>query len=292
MEDIKRIDQDEINNAVWRACDTFRGVLNSGRYKDYILTFLFIKYISDVWKEHKENYMKELNGNEERVARKMSREPFKVPEESTFDYIYEKRESDDIGEIINKGLFALEDANGRTLTNVFRGIDFNSEAELGLPKEKNRMLRHLIGDFKNLDLRPSRIQGEDIIGNAYEYLIEKFAGDEVKKGGEFYTPGSVAILIAKLMKAKKGDKIGDPACGSGSLLIKVAREIGDNDFTVYGQEKNGGTWALCKMNMFLHGIIDNAKIEWGDTLNNPRLLEDDKLIKFNIGVANPPFSLD
>jgi type I restriction enzyme M protein len=292
MEEIKKIDQQEINNVVWRACDTFRGVVNSAQYKEYILTFLFIKYLSDVWKDHLEQYKVQYDGDMVRIERRMKRESFQVPEKAHYDYIYEFRNADNIGEIINKALDLIEEANRGKLDNVFRNIDFNSEAALGQTKDRNRILQNLINDFKSLDLRPSRINGEDIIGNAYEYLIANFASDEGKKGGEFYTPGEVATLIARIVKSKPGDKICDPACGSGSLLIKVAREAKSNDFWIFGQEKNGSTWALCKMNMFLHGIIDNARIEWGDTLTGPLLIENDRLMKFNIIIANPPFSLD
>ncbi|HOZ88497.1 MAG TPA: N-6 DNA methylase, partial [Bacteroidia bacterium] len=122
----------------------------------------------------------------------------------------------------------------------------------------------LIEDFADtrLDLRPSKTGNQDIIGNSYEYLIANFASDAGKKGGEFYTPAEVATLLAKLLQPRNGDRICDPACGSGSLLIKVAREISSKNYSLYGQESNGSTWALCKMNMFLHEK-DNARIEWG-----------------------------
>jgi type I restriction enzyme M protein len=132
----------------------------------------------------------------------------------------------------------------------------------------------------------------DVIGNADEYLIGRFASDAGKKGGEFYTPPEVATLLAKLVAPKPGDTIYDPACGSGSLLIRVAREVGGDNYSLFGQEVNGQTWALCKMNMFLHEI-DGAKIEWGDTLNNPKHIAGERQIrKFDVVVANPPFSLD
>ncbi|HBJ2608369.1 type I restriction-modification system subunit M [Clostridium sporogenes] len=292
MEELKKIEQQEINDVVWKACDTFRGVVDSSKYKDYILTFLFVKYLSDVWKDHLEKYRKQYDGDEVRIERRMNRESFQIPKEARYDYIYENRNADNVGEVINKALEFIEEANRGKLDNVFRNIDFNSEAELGKTKDRNRLLQNLIIDFKGLDLRPSRINGEDIIGNAYEYLIANFASDAGKKGGEFYTPGEVATLIAKLVKAQPGDKISDPACGSGSLLIKVSREAHSKDFWLFGQEKNGSTWALCKMNMFLHGIIDNARIEWGDTLTGPLLVENDRLMDFNVIIANPPFSLD
>lgn len=292
MDDLKKIEQQEINDVVWSACDTFRGVVDSSNYKDYILTFLFVKYLSDVWKDHLDTYMDQYSGDKTRVERRMQREPFQIPDKARYDYIYSQRNADDLGEVINKSLELIEEANRGRLDNVFRNIDFNSESGLGKTKDRNRLLQHLIDDFKDLDLRPSRIQGEDIIGNAYEYLIANFASDAGKKGGEFYTPGEVATLISKLVKAKPGDKISDPTCGSGSLLIKVSREAHSKDFWLFGQEKNGSTWALCKMNMFLHGIVDNARIEWGDTLADPLLIENDQLMKFDVTIANPPFSLD
>ncbi|RLJ03699.1 MAG: type I restriction-modification system subunit M [Candidatus Aenigmatarchaeota archaeon] len=288
-----KISQKEINEVAWRACDTFRGVVDPAEYKNYILVFLFLKYISDVWKDKKEEYRKIYGDDEVRINRKMERERFIVPSNCDFDYIYSKRDANNIGEIINQALEAIEEANKTKLEGVFRNIDFNSEANLGETKDRNRRLKNLIEDFADprLDLRPSKIGNSDIIGNTYEYLISRFASTAGKKGGEFYTPAEVSILIAKLLQPKSGERICDPACGSGSLLIKVANEIKDRNFSIFGQESNGSTWALCKMNMFLHGI-DNARIEWGDTLNNPKLIQGDSLMKFDIVVANPPFSLD
>ncbi|CAN0593709.1 unnamed protein product, partial [Ectocarpus sp. 12 AP-2014] len=158
-------------------------------------------------------------------------------------------------------------------------------------KDRNRRLKNLLADFVDLDLRPSNLTGNDVIGDAYEYLIERFASDAGKKAGEFYTPKNVSILLAKLVDAKEGDRVSDPTCGSGSLLLKVAAEIGNKNVALHGQEVNGSTWALARMNMFLHEM-DNAHIEWGDTLNNPLLKENDALMKFDVVVANPPFSLD
>lgn len=287
------VTQDEINSIVWKACDTFRGVVDPSEYKNYILVFLFIKYLSDVWKDKYDEHLETYKGDSKRALRAMSRERFIVPEHSSYDYFYEHRNDNNIGEIINTGLQALDEANRGKLDGVFRNIDFNSEPNLGRTKDRNSRLKHLIEDFSDpkLDLRPSRIGIQDIIGNTYEYLIARFASDAGKKGGEFYTPAEVSLLIAKLLDPQPGDRISDPACGSGSLLIKVANEVGNNDFSIYGQESNGSTWALCKMNMFLHGM-DDARIEWGDTIRNPLLIEGDKLMKFHKCVANPPFSLD
>ena len=293
------VSQDEINSALFRACDTFRGSMNSAQYKEFVLVMLFLKYASDSWDEHAAEYRRKYPGDEERVSRMLARERFVLPIESNFRYLYEKRTADDIGQLINIALEKFEDANRSKLENVFRGVNFNSEPILGQTRERNRRLKMLLEDFNSpaLDLRPSRIGGSDVIGNAYEYLIGLFASDAGKKGGEFYTPREVAELLAELLAPPKGSTICDPACGSGSLLMRVANQVPDHDYDLYGQEMNGETWALCRMNLFLHGV-DKARIEWGDTLNNPKLIEENRrtgartLKKFDVVVANPPFSLD
>ena len=286
-----KLTQETINNQVWKACDTFRGTIDATQYKDYILTMLFVKYISDVLKEKKEEYNSKYDGDAVRIERAMKHERFKVPDQSTFDFLYEKRNEPNLGELINIALEDIEEANRSKLEGVFRNIDFNSEPNLGPTKDRNRRLKNLLSDFEVLDLRPSNLEGNDIIGDAYEYLIGKFASDAGKKAGEFYTPSEVSTLLAKLVEPKDGERICDPTCGSGSLLLKAAKEVGSKNVSLYGQEVNGSTWALARMNMFLHEM-DNARIEWGDTLNNPQLREEDSLMKFDVVVANPPFSLD
>ncbi len=283
--------QKKINDTVWRACDTFRGAVDPAEYKNYILTMLFIKYMSDLWKDRREEYAKKYDGDTERIERALSRERFVVPNESNFDYLYAHRDAPNIGELINIALEKIEETNKAKLENVFRNVDFNSEAALGQTKERNRRLKNLLEDFKALDLRPSHLGNRDIIGDAYEYLIAQFAAGAGKKAGEFYTPPEVSTLLAKLVDPKPGARICDPACGSGSLLIKVAKEVSDKNFALFGQESNGSTWSLCRMNMFLHEM-DSARIEWGDTLNNPKLIENDELMRFDVVVANPPFSLE
>lgn len=287
------ITQEEINGILWKACDTFRGAVDAADYKNYILVMLFLKYISDVWADHYEKLKQEHGDDEKMILRRMSRERFVLDPKHCFNSIYEKRDEANLGEIINLALEHIEEENKQKLEGVFRNIDFNSEANLGQTKERNIRLRNLLDDFNDsrLDLRPSRIGNLDVIGNAYEFLIGKFAAGAGKKAGEFYTPPEVSTLLAKLLAPKSGERICDPACGSGSLLIKCGNEVEDNDFSLYGQENIGATWALCKMNMFLHNM-DRARIEWGDTIRNPKLIEDDKLMKFEVVVANPPFSLD
>jgi type I restriction enzyme M protein len=290
---MKTISQDEINAVAWRACDTFRGTIDPAQYKDYILVMLFLKYLSDVWKDKKEEYEKEYKGDAERVKRRLARERFLMPDGCDYYALYARRNEANIGELINVALEQLEDANKAKLEGVFRNIDFNSEANLGQTKERNKRLKELLEDFatETIDLRPSRVGGQDIIGNTYQYLIGRFASDAGKKGGEFYTPGEVSELLARLLAPKKGSRICDPTCGSGSLLIQVGDQVRDNDFSLYGQEMNGSTWALCRMNMLVHNK-DAARIEWGDTIGSPKLIERDALMKFDVVVANPPFSLD
>lgn len=290
------IKQDEINAILWKACDTFRGAIDPSEYKNYILVMLFLKYISDVWRDHFEQLRAKYGDDEPRIRRQMRYERFTLPEGSDYDSLYEQRNASNLGELINIALEAIEDANKAKLEGVFRNIDFNSEANLGRTRQRNERLKHLLEDFHDprLDLRPSRIGNQDIIGDAYEYLIGKFASGAGKKAGEFYTPPEVSQLLADLLDPQPGDRICDPAGGSGSLVIKCAKHVGSDDYAVYVQEANGATWALCLMNMFLHGInVTVENIKWTDTLKEPRLTTDSQtLMRFNVVVANPPFSLD
>jgi type I restriction enzyme M protein len=285
--------QDIINSVLWKACDTFRGTMDSSLYKDYILSMLFVKYLSDFYKEKLEEISNKYHGDTARIERALMREKFRLDDLCTFEYLLSNKEANNLGEIINKALAKIEEDNPEKLDGIFRNVDFNSRQLLGDTKERNIILRNLLEDFSDnrLDLRPSQLENDDIIGNAYQYLIEYFASDAGKKGGEFFTPSEVSTLLAKLVGAKEGNRIYDPTCGSGSLLIKVAKEVGNNHFAIYAQEKNGQTHSLCRMNMYLHEIND-AKIAWGDTISNPLHLEFDHLMQFDCVVANPPFSLD
>lgn len=310
-----KIQQKDINNAAWAACDTFRGAVDPAQYKDYILVMLFVKYISDVWNDHYEKYQKQYGDDDVRIRRKLERERFVLPivelteevedpitkEKKTvvvdtflanYYSLLERKNESNIGELINIVLEHIETANKTKLEGVFRNIDFNSEANLGKTKDRNRRLKTLLDDFNKpeLDMSPSRVS-EDVIGNTYIYLIERFGSDAGKKAGEFYTPHKVSELVARLCAPKSGARICDPTCGSAGLLIEAARQVGDRNYSLYGMEVNGSTWALARMNMFLHGS-DSARIEWCNTLTSPALVENDRLMKFDNVVANPPFSLD
>jgi type I restriction enzyme M protein len=297
--------QDDILSAVWRACDTFRGAVDATQYKDYVLTALFLKYISDVRRKHVEEFRREYGGDELRIQRRLDRERFKIPmvpprirENGTEDdgfladfySLYERRNRENVGELINIVLDAIERANEGKLGGLFRAIDFNSQSNLGETKDRNRRLKTLLEDFAKpgLDLSDT---SEDILGDAYIFLIERFASDAGKKAGEFFTPRKVSEVVAKLAQPRSGDRICDPACGSGSLLLRAGEEVSDGNFQLFGQESNGQTRSLARLNMLLHKQ-DSARIDWCDTLNTPTLIESDHLMRFDVVVANPPFSLD
>ena len=294
----EQIKQDEINKAVWAACDTFRGTVDAAIYKDYVLTMLFLKYISDVWQDHYDTYKKQYGDEPKLIQEMMKHERFVLPEKANFYTLYKKRHEAGNGERIDKALHAIEEANITKLRDVFQDISFNSN-KLGEEATKNELLKDLLEDFAKdvLNLKPSRIGSLDIIGNAYEYLIKNFAADSGRKAGEFYTPPEVSQLMAEIMVPQEREEICDPTCGSASLLMKCGKYIqreynGSKKYALYGQESIGSTWALAKMNMFLHSE-DNHRIEWGDTIRNPKLLDgEDRLKHFDVVVANPPFSLD
>ena len=285
----KQFTQDELNKVLWAAADSSRTSVGADVYKDYALTMLFFKYLSDKSKAEYEKLKERFGDDTARIDAKMKTSRFYIPPNSSFDEVYAQKEQDNIGEIINVALRQIEDHNKDKLAGVF-SVDFNSESVLGKPQQRNNMMRNLLTDFKKIDLDDT---GEDIIGNSYMYMIEKFGADAGKKAGEFFTVTAVAELVARLARPKPGDRISDPAVGSGGLLLLAGEEVrkqGSNNFALYGQEAKGQTYQLARMNMFLHGM-DQARIEWGDTLNNPMLVENDGLMKFDVNVANPPFSL-
>lgn len=295
------IDQDRINRVLWGVCDTFRGTISPDTYKDFILTMLFLKYISDVWQDHYDGYKAQYGDEPELIEEMMKNERFVLPKDASFYALYTHRNEPGNGERIDQALHAIEEANGTKLKDggksVFQDISFNTD-KLGEEKQKNSILKQLLEDFTDpeLNLKPSRVGGLDVIGNAYEYLIGRFAANSGQKAGEYYTPPEVSDLLAALLDPQPGESICDPTCGSASLLMKcgkwVAQQHHSKSYELYGQEAIGSTWSLAKMNMFLHGE-DNHKIEWGDTIRNPKLLDKNaNLMLFDVVTANPPFSLE
>lgn len=292
---IKKTTFEDIKNALWAGANTFRDNIDASNYKDYVLSMLFVKYLSDTFDESVENLKKDYEGI--RLERQIANLPFVLKEEYTFNYLLKNKYAVDIGSKISEALTGIESSNA-ILSGIFRGIDFNSENNLGKKEQKNPLLRTLLNDFADLDLRPSHIETKDnevpadVVGDAYEYMIGEFATMAGKKAGSFFTPQQVSEVMAQIVAPQEKDRVYDPTCGSGSLLIRAAKKGGLDKVSIYGQEVNNSAISMARMNMFIHDIKD-AHIAWGDTLANPQHLDSDgNLMKFECIVANMPFSKD
>lgn len=286
----------DIESALMRGADTLRDTIDAANYKDYVLPIMFLKYLSDSYREEVEKLEKEYEGI--RLERQKRYLPFTVAEGCSFESLYQQRYAGDIGQQINVAMRQIETDNNQQLAGVLSMVDYNSETSLGTRDHKNALLRDLLEDFVTLDLRPSRIEVKegqipaDVIGDAYEYMIGQFASMAGKKAGSFYTPAAVSEIMARIVDVKPGERVYDPTCGSGSLLIKAAKRRNAKEVAIYGQEVNGSSVAMAKMNMYIHEIRD-AKIAWGDTLANPLFKDaDGNLLQFDAVVANMPFSKD
>lgn len=291
----KKTTFEDIKNALWAGANTFRDNIDASNYKDYVLSMLFVKYLSDTFEESVENLKKDYEGI--RLERQIANLPFVLKEEYTFGYLLKNKYAVDIGSKISEALTGIESTNA-ILSGIFRGIDFNSENNLGKKEQKNPLLRTLLDDFADLDLRPSHIETKDnevpadVVGDAYEYMIGEFATMAGKKAGSFFTPQQVSEVMAQIVNPQEKDRVYDPTCGSGSLLIRAAKKGGLDKVSIYGQEVNNSAISMARMNMFIHDIKD-AHIAWGDTLANPQHLDSDgNLMKFDCIVANMPFSKD
>ncbi|MGW3484271.1 type I restriction-modification system subunit M [Rhodococcus indonesiensis] len=262
----------DLYTSLWKSCDELRGGMDASQYKDYILTLLFVKYVSDKAKADPNSLIE-------------------VPAGGSFDDMLAAKGDKEIGDKLNKIIAALAEANG--LQKVIDLADFNDEEKLGRGKEMQDRLSKLVTIFNDLDFRGSRAEGDDLLGDAYEYLMRHFATESGKSKGQFYTPAEVSRILAKVIgidaKTRQDQTVYDPTCGSGSLLLKVAAEA-PRGITIYGQEKDNATWALSRMNMILHGN-EVAVIRKGDTITNPQFTAGDKLETFDFAVANPPFSV-
>ena len=267
------VKKSELYSTLWKCCDELRGGMDASQYKDYVLVILFVKYISD-------------------KSRSDVAFDIEIPDGCYFEDFVALKGNPNIGEEINKKMQKLAEAN--QLDGVFVA-DFDDEAKLGKGKDKVETLSKLIAVFQNenLDFSKNRAADDDLIGDAYEYLMKNFATESGKSKGQFYTPAEVSRVMAKvigLSNAKNGKRttIYDPTCGSGSLLLRAMCET-PKGATVYGQEKDNATVGLAKMNMILHNEI-YADIKQGDTINDPQFKDDDQLKTFDYIVANPPFS--
>jgi type I restriction enzyme M protein len=262
----------DLYSSLWKSCDELRGGMDASQYKDYILTLFFVKYVTDKAKSDPNSLIE-------------------VPKGGSFDDMLALKGDKEIGDKINKIISKLAEANN--LQKVIDLADFNDEEKLGKGKEMQDRLTKLVTIFNDLDFRRSRAEGDDLLGDAYEYLMRHFATESGKSKGQFYTPAEVSRVLAKVVgigpQTRQDQTVYDPTCGSGSLLLKVAAEA-PRGITIYGQEKDNATWALCKMNMILHSNED-ADIQKGDTLTSPQFTTGDRLRIFDFLVMNPPFSL-
>lgn len=267
----KNILQDEVNSILWKACDTFRGTVDPSEYKNYILVILFIKYVS-----------KKYAGQEN--------PPIVVPEGSSFADLVALKGSKDIGDQMNRIIAKLAAANN--LKGVIDTADFNDTNKIGRGKEMQDRLSTLIATFEDpvLDMHLSETKDMDMLGNAVSSFIDGISLKAGKGSGEFFTPIIISELLTKLVEPQLGEKIYDPACGSGSLLLKCANYIGNENCSIYGQEVNVSTRSLAVLNALLHGV-SSAEFKLGDTLCNPLFLENNDLMKFDVVVTNPPFGL-
>ena len=265
------IKKSQLYASLWQSCDELRGGMDASQYKDYILTLLFMKYVSD-----------KATNNPYTVIR--------VPEGGSFTDMVELRGDKEIGDKINKIIGTLAEANG--LKGVIDQADFNDDSKLGSGKEMVARLSKLVAIFNELDLSANRAEGDDLLGDAYEYLMRHFATESGKSKGQFYTPAEVSRIMAKVIgisaETRQDVTIYDPTCGSGSLLLRATDET-QSGLSVYGQEKDNATYALARMNMILH---DNATadLRHGNTLASPEFTNDGRLKTFDFAVANPPFS--
>lgn len=246
--------------------------MDASQYKDYVLTLLFMKYVTDKAKSDPDSLIE-------------------VPEGGSFDDMLAAKGDKEIGDKFNKIIGKLADAND--LRNVIDQADFNDGEKLGSGKEMQDRLSKLVTIFSSLDFGGARAEGDDLLGDAYEFLMRHFATESGKSKGQFYTPAEVSRVVAKVVginsSTRQYEAVYDAACGSGSLLLKAADEA-PNGMTIYGQEKDNATWALSKMNMILHGN-ETAEIYKGDTITNPQLRRGTELQKFDYVVMNPPFSV-
>jgi type I restriction enzyme M protein len=265
------IKKSDLYRSLWNSCDELRGGMDASQYKDYILTLLFVKYVSDKYEADRDALMA-------------------VPKGGSFADIVALKGQKDIGEGIDKVIARLADAND--LRGVIDVAFFNDDEKLGKGQEMVDRLSKLVAIFDGLDFRASRVEGDDLLGDAYEYLMRHFATEAGKSKGQFYTPAEVSRILAKVVgissDTKQHQTVYDPTCGSGSLLLKAADEA-PNGLTVYGQEKDVATWALARMNMILHGY-ETAELIKGDCITSPGFAAGGRLKAHDFVVANPPFS--
>jgi type I restriction enzyme M protein len=282
------ITREALDQHLWAATDILRGSVDTSDSKSYILGLLLLKRLSDRFAEECE------------IVRSEGQDPdnpdeheFFVPPAARWEHL--RAVPTNVGDALNRATAALENANFR-LEGVLNSIDYNDERRLGSSRQRDEILGHLVWHFSRIDLCNANLAEPDLLGRAYEYLIQRFAEESGPRGEDFHTPQDLGRLMVEILQPREGMRVCDPTCGSGGLLVQCTKYLtyqgrDARNLSLFGQEKNLVNWSLCKMNLILHGILD-AQIALGDTIRNPRLLEDGNLMLFDLVIGNPPASLD
>lgn len=285
ISDVEETKKNQLFNHLYEACNILRGPINQDEFKDYVTPVLFFKRISDVYDEETQAAL-ERSGGDEEYATFDENHSFIIPDGCHWKDL--RNASKDVGKIIVKAMNGIERANPETLSGVFSSFDGVTWTDK--TKLTDERLKDLIEHMSSLKVGNQNYNA-DVMGDAYEYLIKKFADLSKKNAGEYYTPRSIVKLMVMLLDPKPGNSVYDPACGTGGMLIEAIRHIDNDQMTygrIYGQENNLSTSAIARMNLFLHGAND-FKISQGDTLRDPKFIENGKLKTFNCILANPPF---